>query len=68
MKGKISVQANKQIGTINPDIYGHFIELVYHCFYGGIWAEMLTARKFEGDDGHVVEWIIRGRITKLQKC
>ncbi|MCK4446498.1 MAG: hypothetical protein KAW56_05400, partial [Candidatus Marinimicrobia bacterium] len=51
MNAKISIDADKQIGVINKDIYGHFLELVYHCFYGGLWAEMLKIRKFEGDDG-----------------
>jgi alpha-N-arabinofuranosidase len=51
MKAQIKIQADKQIGTINPDVYGHFEELAYRCFYGGFWAEMLKVRKFEGDDG-----------------
>ena len=51
MNAKISIDADKQIGVINQDIYGHFLELAYHCFYGGLWAEMLKIRKFEGDDG-----------------
>jgi alpha-N-arabinofuranosidase len=51
LDGKIEIFADQPIGTINPDIYGHFTELVYHCFYGGLWAEMLVMRKFEGDDG-----------------
>jgi alpha-N-arabinofuranosidase len=50
-RAKVSVQPNRKIGRIDPDIYGHFAELVYHCFYGGLWAEMLESRKFEGDDG-----------------
>ena len=39
------MRANKQIGTINPDIYGHFVELVYHCFYGGIMSWKTRAHR-----------------------
>jgi alpha-N-arabinofuranosidase len=51
LDGRIEIFADQPIGAINPDIYGHFTELVYRCFYGGLWAEMLSMRKFEGDDG-----------------
>lgn len=51
MEARIEINAEKHVGTINPDIYGHFLELAYRCFYGGLWAEMLAMRKFEGDDG-----------------
>ncbi|UCH62061.1 MAG: hypothetical protein JSU77_09650 [Fidelibacterota bacterium] len=51
METAIEVQADRSIGVINPDIYGHFLELAFDCFYGGLWAEMLTSRKFEADDG-----------------
>ena len=51
MEARIGINAEKHVGTINPDIYGHFLELAYRCFYGGLWAEILAMRKFEGDDG-----------------
>ncbi|UCD37254.1 MAG: hypothetical protein JSW54_10520 [Fidelibacterota bacterium] len=51
LAAKIQVSASKPVGMINPDIYGHFTELIYRSFNGGLWAEMLSVRKFEGDDG-----------------
>ena len=51
LKAKIEVQADKQIGIINPDIYGLFMEMCFYEFNGGIWAELLKNRKFAGDDG-----------------
>jgi alpha-N-arabinofuranosidase len=51
LKAKIQVQADNQIGEIDPDIYGLFMEMCYHEFNGGIWSEMLVNRKFAGDDG-----------------
>ena len=32
--------------TVNPYIYGQFIEHMGRCIHGGIWAEMLHDRKF----------------------
>ncbi|HEX9971409.1 MAG TPA: alpha-L-arabinofuranosidase C-terminal domain-containing protein [bacterium] len=51
LKANIEVQADKQIGVINPDIYGLFMEMCYYEFNGGIWAEMLKSRKFAENDG-----------------
>lgn len=47
----IEVQPDKRIGSINPDIYGLFMEMCFNEFNGGIWAEMLKSRKFAGNDG-----------------
>jgi len=46
MQAKISVDCGKVTGKVHPHIYGHFIEHLGRCIYGGIWAEMLTNRKF----------------------
>ena len=34
----VIVHADKKIGTINPNIYGHFAEHLGHCIDGGIWV------------------------------
>ncbi|UCH10011.1 MAG: hypothetical protein JSU61_12525 [Fidelibacterota bacterium] len=71
MDAKIQVSAAKHIGTIHPDIYGHFTELIYRSFHGGLWAEMLSVRKFEGDDGEgdqygvVRPWYPIGRTAQI---
>jgi alpha-N-arabinofuranosidase len=51
LKATIKIQADKQIGEIDPDIYGLFMEMCFQEFNGGIWSEMLNNRKFAGDDG-----------------
>jgi len=38
-------------GPISKHIYGHFLEHLGRCIYGGIWAEMLANRKFWGIGG-----------------
>ena len=37
-KGKITIKTKDEIGVINPNIYGHFIEHVGQCIYPGIWV------------------------------
>jgi len=34
----VIINADQKIGTINPNIYGHFTEHLGHCIYGGIWV------------------------------
>ncbi|MHB8192001.1 MAG: alpha-N-arabinofuranosidase [Bellilinea sp.] len=35
----LRLDADRTIGEINPHIYGHFIEHLERCIYGGIWTE-----------------------------
>ena len=34
----VTIHADKKIGTINPNIYGHFAEHLGHCIEEGIWV------------------------------
>ncbi len=34
----VTIHADQKIGTINPNIYGHFAEHLGHCIEGGIWV------------------------------
>ncbi|TET07164.1 alpha-N-arabinofuranosidase, partial [Candidatus Aerophobetes bacterium] len=36
---KIRIDGERVIGKINPNIYGHFIEHLGRCIYGGIYEE-----------------------------
>src|SRR4030042_1715946 len=42
----VTIDAGKTSEPISKFIYGQFIEHLGRCIYGGIWAEMLEARKF----------------------
>ena len=39
LKATIHLNSIKIIGKINPHLYGHFIEHLEHCIYGGIWTK-----------------------------
>ncbi len=38
-QAEIDVDADAVIGEIDPHIYGHFVEHLESCVYGGIWRE-----------------------------
>jgi alpha-N-arabinofuranosidase len=60
----ITVRPPAQVARIDPNIYGHFPEMCFRVFYGGLWAEMLESRKSEGRDGEygvVRPWRAVGR-------
>lgn len=55
----VQVDAQKPIGPVSRHQYGHFIEHLNRCIYGGIWAEKLNNRKFTGEvgpDGVIEGW------------
>ena len=67
---EIDVDASRTIGTIDRNIYGHFIEHLGRCIYEGIWAEMLWNRKFTGgvDEKGVIEsWSAFGEGAKYSR-
>lgn len=38
-KATVHVDADKVTGQVQPEVYGHFIEHLERCIYGGIWTE-----------------------------
>lgn len=65
MLAGVHVHTDRPIGRLDPKVYGHFIEHLGRCIYGGLWAEMLSNRKFSGRDLHefgvVAPWRSVGR-------
>lgn len=39
LKSDVEIDTNTVVGNINPYIYGHFVEHLERCVYGGIWSE-----------------------------
>lgn len=66
----ITVEASTVVGQIDRNIYGHFIEHLGRCIYGGIWAEMLYNRKFTGGvdaQGVIESWSAFGEGAKYSR-
>jgi alpha-N-arabinofuranosidase len=43
----ITVRSDNVVNTIQPHVYGHFFEHIYHSANGGIWGEAVWNRSFE---------------------
>jgi len=53
---KIEILGNEPVGTINPDIYGHFIEHLGGVVYDGIWVgENSKIRNYRGIRADLVD-------------
>jgi alpha-N-arabinofuranosidase len=57
-RATITVAPNPSPLPLDERRYGHFIEHMMKCIYGGLWAEKLFNRKFTGEphDGVVEGW------------
>jgi alpha-N-arabinofuranosidase len=38
LEAEITIETKDKVGEINPKIYGHFIEHLGRCIYGGVWV------------------------------
>lgn len=47
-----TIDIQKTLPPMNDYIYGQFIEHMGKCIYGGIWAEVISDRKFFYKPGH----------------
>ena len=46
-QAKITIHSGRKIGSIDPWLYGHFLEPINNSIDGGLYAEMLLERSFE---------------------
>jgi len=63
LRATVRVDPNAEGWPLDRRRFGHFIEHLGRCIYGGIWAELLHNRKFTGaagDRGVVEGWEPRG--------
>ncbi|MCB1125387.1 MAG: DUF1080 domain-containing protein [Verrucomicrobiae bacterium] len=44
--------------VVNPHVYGHFLEHIYHSANGGLWGEMVWNRSFELSQTGIGDWSI----------
>lgn len=55
----LTVHADRVVGKIDPKIYSHFLEHIYHSVNGGIWGELVWNRSFEDKPG-IGQWVEEG--------
>ncbi|WP_460165747.1 family 16 glycoside hydrolase [Thermostilla marina] len=59
----LTVKPRQVLHRIDPMIYGHFLEHIYHSVNGGLWGELIWNRSFEQNDAR--GWRVRdGRVVQ----
>src|SRR3990172_1888003 len=43
----LTIDPESVVAEIDPKIYGHFLEHIYHSVNGGLWGELVWNRTFE---------------------
>jgi len=66
MDYQIRVDREREIGKINPNIYGHFIEHMSRCIYGGIYEEGSSLSDEKGFRKDVLEKFKKIRVPILR--
>src|ERR1035437_311225 len=61
----LRVDTDKVVGRIDPKVYGHFFEHIYHSANGGLWGDMIFNRSFEELDG-TGQWNIAGNVLAIE--
>lgn len=67
----LTVHPDEVLHRVDPMVYGHFLEHIYHSVNGGLWGELVWNRSFEQNrhgrwsvsDGHIVQ---RGMGTNVR--
>ena len=66
IEATLKVNFERHLGTIDPNIYGNFIEHLGRCIYGGIYDEGSPLADAEGNRKDVLEAVRKLRVTQLR--
>lgn len=55
-----AVDSTNVLNTIDENVYGHFLEHIYHSANGGLWGELVWNRSFEMTGSGGAIWTIDG--------
>ncbi len=66
MRARLSVDLDHRLGTIDPNIYGNFIEHLGRCIYGGVYDEDSPLADSDGERKDVLEAARALRVTQLR--
>ena len=62
----LKIDLEHRLGTIDPNIYGNFIEHLGRCIYGGIYDEGSPLADADGNRKDVLEAVRKLRVTQLR--
>ena len=54
----LAVKTGESMHDIDPNVYGHFLEHIYHSVNGGLWGELAWNRSFELSNSGEGDWSI----------
>ena len=66
LRATLKLDLERRLGTIDPNIYGNFIEHLGRCIYGGIYDEGSPLADTGGNRKDVLEAVRRLRVTQLR--
>ena len=66
MHATLKIDLERRLGTIDPNIYGNFIEHLGRCIYGGIYDEGSPLADADGNRKDVLEAARKLRVTQLR--
>ncbi len=66
LRARLKVDLDRRLGTIDPKIYGNFIEHLGRCIYGGVFDEGSKVSDADGVRHDVAEAARRLRVTQLR--
>lgn len=64
---ELAIDPAATLHRVDPRIYGHFLEHIYHACNGGLWGEMIWNRSFEEAPGVGLWRIDDGSIAQLEE-
>lgn len=66
LKARLKIDPDRRLGTIDPNLYGNFVEHLGRCIYGGIYDEGSKLSDADGVRKDVLEAARRLRVTQLR--
>lgn len=55
---RLTVDTASPTHNVHPNVYGHFLEHIYHSANGGLWGELVWNRSFELSSSGSGQWAI----------
>ena len=66
LRAKLRINVEQRVGTIDPFLYGHFLEHLGRCVYEGIYDEGSPLSDSDGNRKDVLDAARRLRVTQLR--